>query len=83
MEEIAVSMCIDYLISGGYKKEEIKQIKDIATKTIQEGGFTSDKRHTNCNMESHESYYEKTGHQFTNQITTNLQKSEAQNLVTC
>ena len=38
-EEIAASMYVDDLISGGYKKEEVIELKEIATKIFQ-GGFT-------------------------------------------
>ena len=75
MEEIAASMYVDNLISGGYKKEEVIEPKQIATKIFQEGGFTQHKWHTNCSIESHENQHE---HQFTNQITTKSQESQTQ-----
>ena len=78
VEDIAASMYVDYLVSGGYKKEEAIDLKEIATKIFQEGGLTLHKWHTNCSMESHEDNHKTIEHQFTNQITTNSQGSQAE-----
>ena len=75
VKEIAASMYIDDLISGGFKKEEGTELKEIVTKMFQKGGFTLHKCHTNCSIESYKNHHE---HQFTNQITTKSQKSQAQ-----
>ena len=68
-------MYVDDLISAGYKKEELIEVNGMATEIFQERGFTLHKWHTNCSIESHENHYE---HQFTNQITTKSQESQAQ-----
>ena len=75
VKEIAASMYVDDLITGGFKKEEVIELKEIVTKMFQKGGFTLHKCHTNCSIESHKNHHE---HQFTNQITTKSQKSQAQ-----
>ena len=71
---------IDNLISGGYQKKEIIELKEIVTKMFQESGFTLRKWYTNCSIESHENYCETMEHQFTNQITTKSQRSQAETL---
>ena len=38
VEKIAASMYVDDLVLGGYKKEEVTELKEIATKIFQEGG---------------------------------------------
>ena len=80
MEEIAANMYVDDLISGGYKKEEVIELKEIATKKFREGWFTLHKWHTNCNIKSHENHHETIEHKFTNQITKKSQGSQAQTL---
>ena len=80
VEEIAASMYVDDLISGGYKKEEVIELKETETKIFQEGGFTLHKWHTNCSIESHENHHKTIEHQFTNQMTTKSQESHAQTL---
>ena len=71
---------IDNLISGGYKKKEIIELKEIVTKMFQESGFTLHKWYTNRSIESHENYCETMEHQFSNQITTKSQRSQAKAL---
>ena len=71
-------MYTDDLISGGYKKEEVIKIKEIATRIFQEGGLTLLQWHTNCCIKSHENHHETIEHEFTNQITTKSQESLAQ-----
>ena len=80
MEEIAANMYVDDLISGGYKKEEVIELKEIATKKYREGWFTLHKWHINCSIESHKNHHETIEHKFTSQITKNRQGSQAQTL---
>ena len=80
VEEIAANMYAGDLISGGYKKEEVIELKEIATKKFREGWFTLHKWHTNCNIKSHENHHETIEHKFTNQITKKSQGSQAQTL---
>ena len=47
---------------------------------FQESGFTLHKWYTNRSIESHENYCETMEHQFTNQITTKSQRSQAETL---
>ena len=77
VEEIAASMYVDDLMSDGYKKEEVIELKEIVTKIFQEGGFTLHKWHTNCSVESHENHHK---HQFTNQITTESQEKSSSSI---
>ena len=65
---------------SGYKKEEVIELKEIATKKFREGWFTLHKWHTNCSIESHENHHETIEHKFTNQITKKSQGSQAQTL---
>ena len=78
MEEIPATMYVNDLISDGYKKGEVIELKEIVTKIFQEGGFTLRKWHINCSIESHENHHETIEHQFTNQITIKSQGSQAQ-----
>ena len=52
VEKIAASMYVDDLILGGYNEEELIELKEIATKMFQEGGFTLYKCRTKCSIES-------------------------------
>ena len=78
VEENTARMYVDDLISGGCKKEEVIELKEIATKIFREGGFTLHKWGTNCSIESHENEHETIEHQLTNQITTKSRESQAQ-----
>ena len=62
MEEIPATMYVDDLISDGYKKGEVIELKEIATKIFQEGGFTLRKWYTNCRIKSHENHHETIEH---------------------
>lgn len=77
-KEIAASIYVDDLLSGRYEKGEVKQLKELATKILQEVGFTLHKWHANCSIESHVNLHETTKHQLTNKVTTTSQESQAQ-----
>ena len=49
-----ISMYVDDLISGGFTREEILEIKEIATQIFQAGGFKLHKFHSNCQLEPEE-----------------------------
>ena len=78
VEEIVASVYVDDLISGGFKEEKVTEFKVIATKIFQDGGSTLHKCYTNCSIESHVNRHEAIEHQFTNQISTKSQGSQAQ-----
>ena len=78
VEEVAASMYVEDLISGGCKKEEVIELKENVTKIFQEGGFTLHKWQTNCSIESYEKHHETIEHPFTDQITTKSQGRQTQ-----
>ena len=54
VNEIMTSMYVEDLISGGFSREEVLELKTIATQIFQAGGFKLHKFHSNCKLESEE-----------------------------
>ena len=52
VNEIMISLYIDYIISGGFNREEVLELKTFATQIFQAGGFKLHKSHSNCELES-------------------------------
>lgn len=67
VEENVAIMYKDDLISSGYKKEEVIQLKEVV--------FTLHKWHIYCSFECHGIHHETIEHQLTNQISTKSQES--------
>ena len=52
VNEIMISLYIDDLISGGFSREKLLELKTFATQTFQTGRFKLHKFHSNCELES-------------------------------